>query len=33
MLENRHSFDWINIKIMDHETKHTKINYMRDQGY
>jgi len=20
MLENGHSFDWINIKIMDHET-------------
>jgi len=24
MLENRHSFDWINIKIMDHETNYFK---------
>jgi len=24
MLENEHSFDWINIKIMDHETNYFK---------
>jgi len=25
MLENGHSFDWINIKIMDHETNYFKL--------